>query len=113
MAQPLNRSTATRDSDITRPRSRPSTVRAGYRSLSPSLARPLGRPPSSIRGAGCWAEGSSPRPGRSPALIDTARLGIRLPEMADVPEIIRYYGENRAHLQPFSPTFAPDFLDQA
>lgn len=46
-------------------------------------------------------------------MIDTDRLVIRLPEMADVPEIIRYYGENRAHLQPFSPTFAPDFLDHA
>jgi [ribosomal protein S5]-alanine N-acetyltransferase len=45
-------------------------------------------------------------------LIETQRLIIRLPEMADVPEIIRYYGENRAHLQPFSPTFAPDFLDE-
>jgi ribosomal-protein-alanine N-acetyltransferase len=44
-------------------------------------------------------------------LIDTERLTIRLPQVADVPEIIRYYGENRDHLQPFSPTFAPDFLD--
>jgi hypothetical protein len=33
--------------------------------------------------------------------------------MSDVPEIIRYYRDNRAHLQPFSPTFAPDFLDVA
>jgi [ribosomal protein S5]-alanine N-acetyltransferase len=30
-----------------------------------------------------------------------------------VPEVIRYYTENRAHLQPFSPAFAPDFLDVA
>jgi [ribosomal protein S5]-alanine N-acetyltransferase len=46
-------------------------------------------------------------------LIETERLTIRIPEMADVPEIIRFYGENRDHLQPFSPTFAPDFLDEA
>lgn len=46
-------------------------------------------------------------------MIETQRLIIRLPEMADVAEIIRYYGENRAHLQPYSPTFAPDFLDEA
>ena len=45
-------------------------------------------------------------------MIETERLTIRTPEVADVPEIIRYYGENRDHLQPFSPTFAPDFLDE-
>ena len=38
---------------------------------------------------------------------------VRLPQVADVPEIISFYAENRAHLQPFSPTFAPDFLDEA
>ena len=37
---------------------------------------------------------------------------VRLPQAADVPEIVRYYGDNRDHLQPFSPTFAPDFLDE-
>jgi ribosomal-protein-alanine N-acetyltransferase len=46
-------------------------------------------------------------------LIETERLTVRLPDVADVPEIIRYYGNNRDHLQPFSPTFAPDFLDEA
>jgi len=46
-------------------------------------------------------------------LIETERLVIRLAEAADVPEIIRYYGENRDHLQPFSPLFASDFLDEA
>jgi ribosomal-protein-alanine N-acetyltransferase len=45
-------------------------------------------------------------------LIETQRLTVRLPDAADVPEIIRYYGNNRDHLQPFSPTFAPDFLDE-
>jgi [ribosomal protein S5]-alanine N-acetyltransferase len=46
-------------------------------------------------------------------LIETERLIIRLPQIADIPEIVRYYGDNRSHLQPFSPTFAPDFLDEA
>ena len=45
-------------------------------------------------------------------MIETERLKIRLPLVADIPEVIRYYGDNRDHLQPFSPTFAPDFLDQ-
>jgi ribosomal-protein-alanine N-acetyltransferase len=46
-------------------------------------------------------------------LVETERLIVRLPQAADVPEIINYYGSNREHLQPFSPTFAPDFLDEA
>lgn len=46
-------------------------------------------------------------------MIETERLTVRLPQAADVPEIISYYGSNREHLQPFSPTFAPDFLDDA
>jgi ribosomal-protein-alanine N-acetyltransferase len=46
-------------------------------------------------------------------LIETERLTLRLPQVADVPEVIRYYRDNRDHLQPFSPTFAPDFLDEA
>ena len=46
-------------------------------------------------------------------MIETERLTIRVPQPADIAEIVRYYGENRAHLQPFSPTFAPDFLDEA
>lgn len=45
-------------------------------------------------------------------MIETDRLTVRLAEIADVPEVIRYYGDNREFLQPFSPTFAPDFLDQ-
>jgi ribosomal-protein-alanine N-acetyltransferase len=46
-------------------------------------------------------------------LIETQRLVVRLAEVADVPEIIRYYRENRGHLQPFSPTYTPNFLDEA
>ena len=45
-------------------------------------------------------------------MIETERLNIRLPLVPDVPEVIRYYGDNRAHLQPFSPTFATGFLDE-
>jgi ribosomal-protein-alanine N-acetyltransferase len=46
-------------------------------------------------------------------LIETDRLIIRLAEVADVPEVVRFYNENRPHLQPFSPTFASEFLDEA
>jgi [ribosomal protein S5]-alanine N-acetyltransferase len=46
-------------------------------------------------------------------LIETERLVIRLAKAADVPEIIRYYRENRDRLQPFSPTFTSGFLDEA
>jgi ribosomal-protein-alanine N-acetyltransferase len=46
-------------------------------------------------------------------LIETDRLVIRLAEVADVPEVIRFYRENREHLQPFSPTYPADFLDEA
>ena len=46
-------------------------------------------------------------------MIETERLTVRLAQAADVPEIVSYYGDNRDHLQPFSPTFAPDFLDES
>ena len=45
-------------------------------------------------------------------MIETERLVIRLAEVREVPEIIRYYLENRDHLQPVSPTFGPDAFDQ-
>src|SRR5260370_4024314 len=48
-----------------------------------------------------------------PALMEPERLVIRLADAADVPEIIRYYRQNRDHLQPYSPVFASDFLDEA
>jgi ribosomal-protein-alanine N-acetyltransferase len=51
--------------------------------------------------------------GGTPKSIETERLTIRLPQIADVPEVIRYYAENRAHLQPFSPAFGPDFAETA
>jgi ribosomal-protein-alanine N-acetyltransferase len=40
-------------------------------------------------------------------LVQSERLLLRLPEDDDVPEIVRFYTENRDHLQPWSPTFAP------
>lgn len=46
-------------------------------------------------------------------MIETERLVIRLAEADDVPEIVRYYTDNRDHLQPYSPTYASDFLDEA
>jgi ribosomal-protein-alanine N-acetyltransferase len=46
-------------------------------------------------------------------LIETERLVIRLAEVADVREIVRFYRENREHLQPYSPTYTADLLDEA
>jgi ribosomal-protein-alanine N-acetyltransferase len=46
-------------------------------------------------------------------LIETERLIIRLPEVADIHEIVRFYADNQAFLQPFSPTFSGDFLDES
>lgn len=46
-------------------------------------------------------------------MIETQRLTLRLPQVADIVQVIRYYTENRDHLQPYSPTFAPDFLDES
>jgi ribosomal-protein-alanine N-acetyltransferase len=44
-------------------------------------------------------------------LIETERLTIRLADPADVPEIVRYYRDNRDYLQPFSPAFEPELFD--
>ena len=44
-------------------------------------------------------------------MIETERLIIRLPEKEDVPEIVRYYTQNRDFFQPFSPTFVDDIFD--
>jgi ribosomal-protein-alanine N-acetyltransferase len=46
-------------------------------------------------------------------MIETERLTIRLAEVTDVPEVLRFYGANRDHLQPYSPSFGADFLDEA
>lgn len=46
-------------------------------------------------------------------MIETQRLIVRLPELADVHDIVRYYRDNMAHLQPFSPTYAAGFFEVA
>jgi len=46
-------------------------------------------------------------------VIDTDRLIIRLAEPAEVPEIVRYYRENHDHLQPYSPTFGGEQVDES
>jgi ribosomal-protein-alanine N-acetyltransferase len=42
------------------------------------------------------------------ALVRSERLQLRLPEDGDVPQVVRYYRENRDHLQPWSPRFSED-----
>jgi [ribosomal protein S5]-alanine N-acetyltransferase len=46
-------------------------------------------------------------------VIETERLIIRLADVGEVPEIVRYYRDNHDHLQPFSPTFGAEQLDEA
>jgi [ribosomal protein S5]-alanine N-acetyltransferase len=46
-------------------------------------------------------------------LIETERLIIRVADVAEAPEIVRYYRDNHEHLQPFSPTFGGEHLDEA
>ena len=46
-------------------------------------------------------------------MVETERLIIRLADMEDVPEIVRYYRANWNHLQPFSPLFGAELLDQS
>ncbi len=46
-------------------------------------------------------------------MIDTERMIIRLAEAAEVPEIVGYYRENHDHLQPYSPTFGAEQVDEA
>jgi ribosomal-protein-alanine N-acetyltransferase len=44
-------------------------------------------------------------------LVQSERLLLRLPEDGDVPEVVRYYRENRQHLQPWSPRFSSDMFE--
>ncbi len=44
-------------------------------------------------------------------MIETERLIVRLPEVADVPNVVAYYGDNLEHLRPYSPSFDADLLD--
>ncbi len=45
-------------------------------------------------------------------MIDTERLRLRLPEDSDVPEVVRFYVENREHLEPWSPVPPPGFYGE-
>ncbi len=45
-------------------------------------------------------------------MISTERLTIRLPEVADVPNVVAYYRDNLEHLRPYSPSFDADLLDE-
>ena len=46
-------------------------------------------------------------------MIETERLVIRVADLSEVPEVVRYYRDNHAHLQPVSPTFGGEQLDEA
>lgn len=47
------------------------------------------------------------------ALFVTDRLAFRLPRPEEAAEVTRFYKDNRAHLQPWSPTFPPSMFSQA
>ncbi|MEB3280868.1 MAG: GNAT family N-acetyltransferase [Lyngbya sp.] len=49
---------------------------------------------------------------RTPPQLETERLILRLPTAEDVPEILRYYMENKQHLTPFEPRRTPEFYTQ-
>jgi len=46
-------------------------------------------------------------------VIRTERLELRLPTAEDAAEVVRFYRENRAHLEPWSPDWPPAFLTEA
>ena len=46
----------------------------------------------------------------TPPVIETERLVLRLGEVRDAPESVRYFSENRAHLAPSRPTMSPEFF---
>ena len=43
--------------------------------------------------------------------FETERLVVRLASDPDVPEIVRYFDENREHLRPFDPVRPPAFFE--
>src|SRR2546428_983708 len=46
------------------------------------------------------------------SLIETERLFLGLPEPADAAAIVAYYEENRAHLEPWSPSWPAGFFTE-
>jgi ribosomal-protein-alanine N-acetyltransferase len=49
---------------------------------------------------------------KPPPKLEGARVFLRLPCLNDIPEIIRYYGENQAYLEPFEPLKFFDFYTE-
>jgi ribosomal-protein-alanine N-acetyltransferase len=45
--------------------------------------------------------------------ISTKNLILRLPELKDIPAILRYFKENEAHLSPFDPKKPDDFYTES
>jgi ribosomal-protein-alanine N-acetyltransferase len=45
-------------------------------------------------------------------LVQSERLRLRLPEDGDVSEVVRYYRDNRDHLQPWSPRFSAEIFER-
>ena len=46
----------------------------------------------------------------TPPVIETARLVLRMAEVRDAPEVVRYFSENRAHLAGSRPRMLPEFF---
>ena len=46
----------------------------------------------------------------NPPELNTPRLVLRLPTAEDVPEVVRFYDENREHLAPWWPRRSADFF---
>ncbi|HEY9857639.1 MAG TPA: GNAT family N-acetyltransferase [Stenomitos sp.] len=50
---------------------------------------------------------------RSPVHLESDRLVLRMGTPPEVPEILRYYRDNQAHLGPFDPARPPDFYTES
>lgn len=48
----------------------------------------------------------------TPPIIETERLVLRMAELGDAPEIVRYFRENREHLADSRPTMGPEFFTE-
>ncbi|HKP74621.1 MAG TPA: GNAT family N-acetyltransferase [Longimicrobiaceae bacterium] len=48
----------------------------------------------------------------NPPVIETERLILRMAEVRDAREVVRYFAENRAHLAPSRPRMAPEFFTE-
>lgn len=45
-------------------------------------------------------------------VLETERLIVRPPTVADVPSIVAFYTNNNGHLSPWGPIFPPDFFTE-